>query len=138
MAKRLSFASGRSAIIFVEQRPQETWYSQEDYLSFEQAAVSEANRINRLLAAGRRLNEEDFYECIGIERYLSPAVLEERLTGQRKHLNLILVSQRFWREQALGQLSEMRTERSRNWAHEIALSYIQLSSDTCAAAGSEN
>ena len=108
------------------------WYSIQDYDNFQQAASTEARRIGNQLAASTReqrrsLNDNDYIECIGIEKFLSQDLQQEMTTRKQIHINSVIASQRFWNTDMLAYISESGSQWAREKAHEFAMMYTELS-----------
>ena len=105
----------------------EMWYTQEDYDRFQQAASAQAQRILDLRLSRARLADDDFYECLGIEKFLSPELMRELSTRKRAHFDAVLSSQRFWNRDVLAYIAESGSDLARKRAREFAMVYTELS-----------
>ena len=102
------------------------WYTQEEYSRFQQAAEVETKRLKSLLSTKARLAENDTFEAIGIEKFLSPNLQNELIVRKRAHFNAILQSQEFSNSDALARISEKGSDWARTKAQEFAAMYTEL------------
>lgn len=129
LKREVSFAATTEAISEIPTAGQELkWYTQEEYRSFQQTAEAQVQRLRNLMSSGVRLKlDNDFCECIGIEKFLSPDLLQESSTRKRAHFDAVLPSQRFWNIGMLAYIAESSSEWARTRAHELAIMYTELS-----------
>ena len=132
--KRVTFAESTPETIATSPTVAEenVWYSIQDYDNFQQAASTEARRIGNQLAASTReqrrsLNDNDYIECIGIEKFLSQDLQQEMTARKQIHINSVIASQRFWNTDMLAYISESGSQWAREKAHEFAMMYTDLS-----------
>ena len=132
MTKKVTFASTISSTNLVPSyTSKRNWYSMNERSQFLLASLREARRLRMILA---RINEEnlaqeDLYEHVGIEKYLSPTLLRMIDTHKQAHIETILASQNRLlgvdsnSEEILRQASESISRWAKARARELALRY---------------
>ena len=89
--------------------------------------MREVRRLRGIMAGGRDnddiiFTQEDFCECIGVEKYLKPELLRVSLHRKQAHINAILISQnRCNDEEVLSQVSQVSSRWARARASQLAL-----------------
>ena len=101
-------------------------YSQEDINQFTQAIIGDALRLRTTPAIGT--DEDDLYECVGLENLLSRNVARQVATNKRRHASLILQAQGYYSKEALAQLGRMSSSWARDRAQMRAARYNNLQS----------
>ena len=129
--KKVRFASTKEMVpspVPSSEQEMLKWYTQEEYNRFQRAAEAETQRLKSLLSTKARLAENDIFEAIGIEKFLSRHLQNELTVRKRAHFDAILQSQRYSNSKALARISEKGSDWARNKAQEFAAMYTELPS----------
>ena len=89
-------------------------YTYEDINQFIQAMIGDALRLRTTPVI--EMEEDDLYECVGLENLLSRNVARHVATDKHRHANLILQGQEYYSKEKLAHLSKT----SSRWARESA------------------
>ena len=101
------------------------WYSEKEQgcmnFRFRQQVDAMRRKINATPAS--RLDPEDFYECVGMEKYLSPKVFERVVLCRQVHVRAILAASVNGDDEQLSMLSERTSKWSVTRSRDFAVKY---------------
>ena len=122
---RVSFSQISELALTPRDKLESKWYTEEDCRTFNQALLNDIHRLRNVLAAATpddTIAENDLYECVGIEIYLSSSLLRLAEAKKREHADAVLVEHRSRRENDdyLSQVSKNSSRWARQRAHQLA------------------
>ena len=134
--RSVSFSEYSQAIIIPEDDTESKSYSQEDILLFQQAAISDVQRLRHELGSlspEEMMSNDCMYDCVGLEKFISPALHRRTIDAMHDHVDAVLEEQElqgeeidFLRVEALAARSESSSAWARSRAEEVAAGYLRL------------
>ena len=109
-----------------ESNKSELFYSSEDCRRFEEQRIKDGRNLGRMLSepkAHQHVSNEDMYNCIGCEKFMSLDRARRVVRNRRRHANLIVTSQDGTSPDELANISRKSTDHARGLAQRLAKSY---------------
>ena len=119
-----------TSVVTITEQPtddeiQHRWYSKKETdrmnFRFRQQVDAMKRKINSTPVS--RLDPEDFYECVGMERYLSLEVYKRVVLCRRVHARAILTASAYSNDEQLSKLSELTSEWAVTRSRDFAVKY---------------
>mmetsp|Transcript_41999 Transcript_41999/g.75665 ORF Transcript_41999/g.75665 Transcript_41999/m.75665 type:complete len:210 (-) Transcript_41999:51-680(-) len=132
--RAVTFDSVCDVVIVPEDKMASKSYSRQDIRRFNQTMVRDILRMSREINStpGKSIPHDRLCECIGLERFLSQAVLKRAGAEKRAHIDAVLEEQssqvrdNICDEEKLSQKSRASSRWARGRAEQLAAGYFQL------------
>eukprot|EP00986_Skeletonema_menzelii_P018482 scaffold26645_cov150-Skeletonema_menzelii.AAC.21 len=109
-----------------EQELASSWYSKEDKNNQKRMIQRNAAEVSRILESGQVLTDEDLCETVGMDNFMSPSHIQMSKIGKQRHAQSIIFAQDKCDPALLSRLSKRSSLKSRQRAHDRALSQFRL------------